>query len=111
MRYRINMKTKTISYDELLELFKIGYMVDETMFIFKSDPHEGEHYLGYIAEYPEPYWAGYCDIEDGCEFKTAEELFNAPIYDGKSIKERWDDIEIINIGGIYIDDWYRYVKK
>lgn len=30
---------------------------------------------------------GYCDIKDGCEFKTASELVNAPIYDGKIAKK------------------------
>lgn len=52
-----------------------------------------------------PYWAGYCDIEDGCEFKTAKELFEAKIYDKRSIKDRWDELVLINIGGISADDW------
>ncbi len=26
------------------------------------------------------------------------------IYDGKSLKERWDDVEIISIGGLDIDE-------
>ena len=47
----------------------------------------------------------YCDIEDGCEFKTAKELFEAKIYDKRSIKDRWDELVLINIGGISADDW------
>lgn len=100
---------RSITYDELLELFKKGDMVDETMFQFVTETCE--HYLGFLPEYDEPYWAGYCDIEDGFTCKTAEELFNAPIYHGKSLKDRWNEIVIVNIGGIYIDDWYKYVRK
>lgn len=54
---------------------------------------------------PQPYWAGYCDVPDGCEFKTAQELFEAKIYDGKSIKDRWSELVIINFGGISVYDW------
>jgi len=97
------------SYDEFLAIFKNGYMVDETSFCFYSDPND--YYIGYLPEYDKHYWAGYCDIEGGCEFKTADELFNAPIYNGKSIKERWGEITIINIGGIFIDDWFKFVNN
>ena len=82
-----------------------GMLIDETCFYFSDDPTEEEHYLGYLPEYEKPYWAGYCDIEDGCEFKTADELVNAPIYDGKSLKSRWDKVVIVSIGGLDRDDW------
>ena len=36
---------------------------------------------------------------------TAEELFNAKIYGGKSIKERWNEIVLIQIFGMNSDDW------
>ena len=44
---------------------------------------------------------------------TAEELFNAKIYGGKSIKERWNEIVLIQwneivliqIFGMNTDDW------
>lgn len=62
-------------------------------------------YIGYLSQHEKPYWAGYCDIEDGCEFKTAKELFEAKIYDKRSIKDRWDELVLINIGGISADDW------
>ena len=40
-------------------------------------------------------------------FKTAKEMFEANIFDGRSLKERWDDVVIVNIGGISVHD----VKK
>ena len=38
-------------------------------------------------------------------FKTADELVNAPIYDGKSLKSRWDKVVIVSIEGLDRDDW------
>lgn len=88
-------------YDFVLSQFEKGdERVDETTFYFRSDPKETEHYIGYLSQYEKPYWAGYCDIEDGCEFKTAKELLEAKIYDGKSIKERWDEVVLLEFGGI-----------
>lgn len=82
-----------------------GMMVNETCFYFTDDPTEEERYLGYLPQYEKPYWAGYCDVKDGCEFETADELVNAPIYGGRSLKSRWDNVTIISIEGLSVDDW------
>lgn len=93
-------------YQTLFDLFdKKADNIDETSFCFKDDPCKIEHYIGYQPQYELPYWVGYCDVEGGCDFKTAKELFEAPIFDGKSIKDRWNEIEIIAIGAISIDEW------
>ena len=82
-----------------------GVFVDETQFYFADDPKETERFLGYLPQYDMPYWVGYCDIKDGTEFKTADELVNAPIYDGQSLKERWNMVRIISIEGLSLSDW------
>lgn len=93
-------------YNKFFEEFvSKGKYADETVFYFKSDNPDVIHYIGYIPRNTAPYWVGYCDIPDGVDFKTAEEMFNAKIFDGKSIKERWDEIKICEIGGISIDDY------
>ncbi len=94
-----------MKYEEFLKIFEIGDRCDETYFYFKTDPKEIEHYIGYKPEYEKAYWAGYCDIEDGCEFKTAKEMFEAPIYNGKSIKDRWNEIVLCTIGGCPLEDY------
>lgn len=73
--------------------------------VFLDEGEEEIHYLGFTPKFELPYWAGYCDIPDGAEFLTAEELVNAPIYSAQSLKERWDDVRIISIEGILFDDW------
>lgn len=95
-----------MTYDELLNAF-INQLpnIDETAFYFKNDPEETDHYIGYLPEYDLPYWIGVCDIPDGCEYKTAEEMFEAPVFNGKSIKERWSEIIIFQIGAIPVDEW------
>ena len=92
-----------ISYEELLRLFCIGEGIDETVFYFDDAPNKTVHYIGYLQQYDKPYWAGYCDIKNGCEFSTAKELFTAKIYDGMSIKDRWDHLVLTAVGGIDID--------
>ena len=67
-----------MNYKKLFNLFDQKLVnIDETMFVFKDDPHKIEHYIGYLPQYELPYWVGHCDIEGGCEFKTAKELFEA----------------------------------
>ena len=93
-----------MKYEELLELFNKGEFVDETTFYFSDDKDEMDHTIGYLPQFETPYWAGYCDVEGGCDFKTAEELFTAPIYDGKSIKERYNQLILTAIGGLDLED-------
>lgn len=94
-----------ITYDQLLHIFIEGKNIDETTFYFEDDPNEYEHYIGYLPKYEKPYWAGYCDIENGTEYLTALELFTAPIYDEASIKDRYNKIVLLTIGGICVDEW------
>lgn len=99
-----------INYEELLYYFENDnkYPIDETIFYFDDDPDEILHYIGCLRQYEKPYWAGYCDISDGCEFLTAKELFNAKIYNNHSIKERWEHLIIVEIGGMAVSDWIEF---
>lgn len=95
-----------MKYKKLFNLFdKKSANIDETSFYFRDDPHKIEHFIGYVPQQELPYWVGCCDIDGGCDFKTAKELFEAPIFDGKSIKDRWNELELIAIGAISIDEW------
>lgn len=102
-----------ISYEDLLYLFEHNKdHVDETVFYFDDDPEEAEHYIGYIPEFKgeivdNPYWIGLCDIEtvEGRVFATAKELFEAKVFGGKSIKERWEHVVVFQIGGFGAEDF------
>lgn len=105
--------TNPFSYDKFLWIFEHDeiFPIDETMFYFDDDPTETEHYLGCNRDNDKPYWAGYCDVPDGCDFRTASELLNAKIYDGLSIKDRWNNILFMLVGGIHIDEWLMFYKE
>ncbi|WP_027407152.1 hypothetical protein [Anaerovibrio sp. RM50] len=93
-------------YNTFLARFESsGELMDETTFYFRNEEKEEIHYIGCLLNYDNPYWVGYCDMPDGCEFSTAKEMFEAKIFDGRSIKERWNELVIVGIGGIRIKDW------
>lgn len=94
-----------LDFDYFYRQLVAGKNINETQFYFADDPDEMDHYLGYLPQYDLPYWVGYCDIEDGAEFKTADELINAPIFDGQSLKNRWDMVRIVSIEGVSLEDW------
>lgn len=95
------------SFEEFLRILENDdhYPINETLFYFDDDIDETDHMLGCIRNYEKPYWIGYCDIADGCEFNTANELLSAKIFDGKSMKERWEHIIFETVGGIGLKDW------
>ncbi len=95
----------TLDFDYFLRQLKAGININETCFYFNDDPEEAEYYLGYISQCKNPYWVGYCDVKDGAEFKTAEELVNAPIFNGKNLKSRWENVRICSIESFPLEEW------
>ena len=95
-----------MKYETLFRLFdEKRANIDETSFYFKSDPDETERFIGFIPTLDSPYWAGRCDVAEGCNFRTAAELFEAPVFDGGSLKDRWDDVVMLTVGAVDIDEW------
>ncbi|MEG3321890.1 hypothetical protein RFL32_09380 [Streptococcus suis] len=93
-----------LQYDYFLQEFEAGVNVDETAFRFETDNQDILRYIGYLGN-EAPYWAGLSDLPDGGRFKTAKELFEAKIYDGQSLKERWSEVKIYSILSLPLDDW------
>ena len=95
-----------MDYKTLFDLFANKHAnINDTSFYFSDDPLKTMHFIGYVPQDDAPYWVGACDIEGGCDYKTAKELFEAPIFDGRSIKDRWDKILLLQIGGIAMKEW------
>ena len=97
----------------MLDIFKDCRDIDETTFFFTGEKPGDNHYLGFLPErFPDkPYWAGYCDLKDGFEAETAEELFNVPYYNGKSLKERWNEVNVFEIGHMEINNYIEIHKR
>ncbi len=99
-------------YNTVLQKFETaGEFMDETEFYFTSDHKKQLHCIGCIKKFAQPYWVGYCDNPDGCEYVTAKEMFEAKIFDKRSIKDRWHELVMVNIGGIPADDYHPATVK
>lgn len=87
--------------------------IDETEFYYKNALGEDEYcIIGYISEYDptHPYWAGYgCDAEHGMDFASADELVNSKVFGGKSIRERWEEIYVFNLGMVNVEYWMKHL--
>ncbi len=97
-----------ITYDQLLYAFEHDdiFSIDETVIYFTDEDESRDvHYIGCLKKYGKPYWAGLCDIPNGADFATAEELFTAKIYDGLSIKDRWNNVVVEQIGLLSAEGW------
>lgn len=84
-------------YEQLLEIFEKKEDIESTKFYFSDDPYKRIHTIGYDSNLEKPYHARYFDEEDIHYFSTAKELFNAPVYENESIKDRWKNLIIIRI--------------
>lgn len=100
-----------VVFDYFLAELKKGEIMDETYFYFTDEEGIPEHYTGCLSEYERPYWAGLCDIPNGTDFETAEELVNAKICHGKPLKERWNEVRVICMGGIPVPDYISSVSQ
>lgn len=98
-----------MTYEQLLNYFALRKHVDDTYFSYPGN--EGcvigatsqvffDSSLRPMSHGETCYWAGAgCDIHNGAGFPTARALFEAPIYEGRSIKQRWAEIEWHMIDG------------
>ena len=98
-----------LDFDLFLKLLDEKDYAGEIGFRFSSEDESTERFIG-STDKNGLYWAGDCDVP-GCEFKTANELLNAKIYGGKSLKERWDDVVICEIDAIWLDEWLEFRKN
>lgn len=101
----------TLDFAYFFRQLKAGVSIDETCFYFSDEPQIKERYIGFLPRNENPYWVGYCDIPGGCDYHTAEDLVDAKIFDGKSLKERWDRVRILSIGAVSLDDWLQWFRQ
>lgn len=107
---RENDMKNTLKWEFFFKQLLSGVNIDETCFYFIDDPNEEEHYIGFLPGFEKPYWTGYCDVPDGTEYYTTEELVNDRIYDRKSLKERWGEVRICSIEGVCLEEWLKHFE-
>ncbi len=106
------MSANNIPLAYVLDLFReLEEDMDGTAFYFISEQGTGTNReLGCLPEGPrtggQRFWADNCDLPEGFRCETAEQLFDAPIYGGRSLRERWSEVWLYHIGGLYTNDFF-----
>lgn len=95
-----------IPFDYILDVFNRFNEVEVTFCIIGKESKE-LYNLGHLQYKDVPYWAGRCDLKNGFERATANALFYAPFYGGKSLSERWSEIHFVTIGMMPPEDFIR----
>ncbi|MBQ2725472.1 MAG: hypothetical protein IJF78_07190 [Clostridia bacterium] len=101
------------SIETFLDVFTDNPMLlNESEFLLASDPispkqpgYCGAYMIGWLGETEKPYWIGGFDGAQDARFSSAEELMDAPVFGGKSLRERWDDIMWLSLMSIPTDEW------
>lgn len=86
------------------ELLNSKENVGEISFRFSDDDETTERYIGYdpnVSDASHPYWAGNSDAPGVRTFKSASDLMSAEIYGKKSLNQRWNDVILREIDGVW----------
>lgn len=80
-------------------------VIDETNFYIENDPEYDCCWLGRLNG-PTPFWYGLtADGSQAYEYATAQELVDAKVFHGKSLREVWAQVRFYSIGNIDPDTW------
>lgn len=101
-----------ISYSDITKLFSFnieGQYCIEIAFSVKGYAKYQACWMGKMPDETDSekdlYWYGLVpDGSEGYDFNSFEDFSSAPVFDGKSLKELWSDIEILHIDGCDPED-------
>lgn len=101
-----------ITFEDVTKLFSCnleGKFCIEIEFLVKEEPKYQTCQMGKMPDREnkqnESYWYGL--VSDGSEaydYNNFQNFSNAPVFNGKSLKEIWKKVEIISIDGCDPDD-------
>ncbi|HFU4202989.1 TPA: hypothetical protein ACGO8F_000561 [Streptococcus suis] len=94
-----------LQYDYFLQEFEAGMMPGEINFSFETDDVDVLRSFGYSKEAEQPYWIRENKHMDERSFTSSAPLFSSLLFDGKSLRERWNEVVIYSIAGQSLNDW------
>ncbi|NRG68971.1 hypothetical protein HPB00_05770 [Streptococcus suis] len=97
-----------LQYDYFLQEFEAGMMPGEINFSFETDEENELCSFGYSKEAKQPYWIRENKQTDEKRFTSSALLFSSPLFDGNSLRERWDEVVIYSIASQSLNDWLSY---
>ena len=84
---------------------KYQWVINETHFYIEEDPVYDSCWLGRLDS-PTPYWYGLtADGSQAYDYVTAQELVDAKVFHGKSLREVWSRVRFYSLGDIEPDTW------
>lgn len=97
-----------ISFADITKLFSFdteGKMCIEVEFRVEGEPEYASCWMGKMPdddnEGQELYWYGLKpDGSAGYDYGDPDAFFAAPVFDGRSLKEIWEKVEILSIDGM-----------
>lgn len=104
-------KMVSVDVNDMIQVFKYDSHINDMSFSFKQDETKILHYIGVTKEAHDPYWSYFSDDSGVKRFHTAEELFNAKIYNGQSLRERWSEVTIVHMNGMPIEECFSQFEK
>ncbi len=96
-----------LSFSDIKKMFSYNLQNDcsiEIEFLIKGEPQYQECWMGKMLEETNPekelYWYGFVPNGKGAyDYDNFDAFSVAPVFNGKSLKEIWDRIEILSIDG------------
>lgn len=96
-----------ISFDDIIKVFSFdlqGKYCIEILFSVKGNPKLQHCWMGKLPDkndtQEDSYWFGlFPDGSAAYDYDNFNEFSSAPLFDGKSLKEIWEYVEIIEIDG------------
>ena len=102
------MKDFQISYDLFRNKLIIANDMYENNFEILGSDKYNNCWIGYSPD-NNTYWFGLTeDGNNAYDYPSADEILNAPVFDGKSMYELWDKVVFWSINGLSVKDWFVY---
>lgn len=102
---------ESVNINDIIQVVKSDSLINDMSFSFNQDDPQILHDIGVSKGERQPYWAYFLDGSNVKRFHTAEELFNAKIYGGQSLRERWPDVTIVHMNGLPIVECFSQFEK
>ena len=101
-----------ISFNDIAKLFSFdlqGKWCIEIEFLVNGNPKYQSCWMGKMPDKvdneKELYWYGLVpDSSEAYDYDNFQDFYSAPVFDGKSLKMIWKEIEIISIDGCKPED-------
>ena len=83
-------------------------MLENVDFFFSDDPRKKIYKIGFCkGVLIDPYVISTCDLEEGLSMVTPQEIFEAKVFRGRSLKEQWDRVVITEMNDVGV----KYLKR